>query len=67
MTIADRRALVADGCLSVPEAAKFCSLSERMLYDLLASKTLLGVRMGKRWGVPRRALVEFMAERIAVS
>lgn len=66
MTIADKRDLVEDGLLNVEEAAAFLTLCPSMVYQMLADKRLTGVRFGKRWAVPRKALVQYAAERVVV-
>lgn len=49
--------LVAEGLLSVGEAARFLSLSRSTLYELMESGRLVYVKLGRARRIPRRAVV----------
>jgi excisionase family DNA binding protein len=57
-----RARLVADGFVSVPEAAKFLGLSRSKIYLLMDSCELPFSKFGKSRRIPRRALSEFAAK-----
>jgi excisionase family DNA binding protein len=56
-----RAALVADGLMTILEAAAFLRVSRSTLYVFMDSGELASVKLGRRRLVPRRALVEFAA------
>lgn len=66
MTVADKRELVSDGLYSIEEAALFTTLSDCQIRNLINDRTLPSVKMGRRLGIPKKALVEYMAERLVV-
>jgi excisionase family DNA binding protein len=51
--------VVADGFLSVPEAAHFLHLSRAKVYQLMDAGQLQYARFGRARRVPKRALVGF--------
>lgn len=53
--------VVADGLLSVREAARFLGISRSTLYELMESGRLQYVKLGRARRVPRRALVALAA------
>ena len=53
--------LVADGLLTVREAARFLRLSRSNLYALMERGELAFVKLGRSRRIPRRALVELAA------
>ena len=53
--------LVADGLLTVREAAEFLRLSRSALYRLMDRGALPFVKLGRNRRIPRRALVELAA------
>jgi predicted DNA-binding transcriptional regulator AlpA len=57
-------ALLADGCLSIPEAVAFSRLSRSQIYEHIRAGDFPTVKNGRRRLVPRRALIRFLAERI---
>ena len=57
-------ALVADGCLSIPDAVAFSGLSRSRLYEHIRAGDFPTVKDGRRRLVPRRALIQFLAEGI---
>lgn len=61
----DARELVADGLVDVETAASFLGIRRAKLYTLLASGELPSVKIGKSRRIPRRALIEFAAARLA--
>ena len=54
--------LLADGCLSIPEAVAFSRLSRSQLYVHIRAGDFPTVKNGRRRLVPRRALIRFLAE-----
>jgi excisionase family DNA binding protein len=57
----DGRQLVAEGLLSVYDAAAFLSVSRSKLYEMMDQGLLPFVKLGRSRRVPRRALVELAA------
>ena len=53
--------LVADGLLTVAEAASFLSVSRSRLYTLMDQGALAFVKLGHSRRIPRRAVVELAA------
>ena len=53
--------LVADGLLTVREAATFLRISRSNLYALMEHGELAFVKLGRSRRIPRRALVELAA------
>lgn len=53
--------VVADGMLTVEEAAGFSKLSRAELYRRMSAGDLKYVKFGKRRLIPRRALVELLS------
>ena len=64
MLMKDRIDLVSDGVLSVEQAAEFLKVSARYVYQILSDKRLIGGRIGKRWVVPKKSLLQFLADRV---
>jgi excisionase family DNA binding protein len=58
--------LVADGLVTVAEAAKFLSLSRATLYQLMDQGQLPYVKIGKSPRVPRKAVIELAAKNLVV-
>ena len=58
----DAKDVVADGLVTIPEAADFLRISRAMLYKLMDRGELPYVKIGRSRRVPRRAVVEFAAE-----
>lgn len=56
--------LVAEGLLSVGEAARFLSLSRSTLYELMESGRLVYVKLGRARRIPRRAVVALAASHL---
>jgi excisionase family DNA binding protein len=54
--------IVADGLMTVTEAADFLRVARTRIYELMASGDLCYVKLGKSRRIPRRALVR-LAER----
>jgi excisionase family DNA binding protein len=52
---------LADGCLSLREAAYFSGVGRSTIYGAMESGALPFVKIGRRRLVPRRALVEWLA------
>ena len=59
-----RRDLVADGTLSVKAAMAFTGMGRRTIEDAVRRGALPVVRLGRRIAIPKKALVQFLAERI---
>ncbi len=53
--------LVADGLVSVREAALFLSVSRSKLYELMDNGELKFVKLGRSRRIPRRALIDLAA------
>lgn len=51
--------------LTPGEAAELLGLSKSYIYELLASETLPSITIGRARRILRRALEEFVAERVA--
>ncbi len=56
----DREA-VAEGLLTVQEAAQFLRVSRSKLYDLMDNGELKFVKLGRSRRIPRRALIDLAA------
>jgi excisionase family DNA binding protein len=56
--------LVADGLLTVKEAAAFLRLSVARVYALMADGDLVFVKIGRSRRIPRRGLVELAARNL---
>ena len=50
--------------MSIAEVCKFTTLAESTVYALIADHRLIGVRLGRAVRVPRKALVQYLAERV---
>ena len=57
----DRSALVADGLMTIQEAAEFLSVSRSKLYELMDNGELIFVKLGRSRRIPRRALLDLAA------
>ena len=57
----DRAELLADGLVTVQEAAQFLSISRSKLYDLMDNGELVFVKLGRSRRIPRRALIGLAA------
>jgi len=58
--------LVADGCISVPNAIKTTGFSEWTFYDAMKDGALPYVECGRRRVIPRKALRAFLADRLVL-
>ena len=58
MAASEQQALVADGLMTVIEAAEFLRLSRSSVYVLMDHGELAFVKLGRSRRIPRRALVE---------
>jgi excisionase family DNA binding protein len=56
--------LLAEGLISVSEAAEFLGVSRSMVYVLMEDGQLPYVKIGRARRIPRRALLAFAAERL---
>jgi len=54
--------LVADGLMTVREAARFLSVSQSTLYVLMDSGRLAYVKIGRARRLPRRGVTQFAAD-----
>ena len=61
MTSRDRADLVADGLVTVQEAAQFLSISRSKLYELMDNGELKFAKLGRSRRIPRRALIDLAA------
>ena len=61
------RAAVGDGLVNVREATHFLGCSVSTLYQLMQDGTLPSFRLGRSRKLPRKALVDFAAERLEAS
>ncbi len=61
MAGSEQQALVADGLMTVREAAAFLRLSRSSVYALMDHGELAFVKLGRSRRIPRRALVELAA------
>ena len=60
----ERTALVADGLLTVREAAEFLKLSRSTLYQMMDAGELAYSKIGCSRRIPRRAVVELAARNL---
>ena len=60
----DRTELVADGLMTVKEAAEFLSVSRSTLYTMMDAGELASVKIGRCRRIPRVAVVQLAAERL---
>jgi len=58
--------MVADGFLTVGEAAKFSGLGRTTIYSLMERGQLEYAKIGKARRIPKRALCDFLVEHIVV-
>jgi excisionase family DNA binding protein len=63
-TAQDSNTLVADGLMTVLQAAKFLGLSRAKVYQLMDQGLLAYVKIGRSRRIPRRALVELAAQHL---
>ena len=61
MACLERAELVADGLLTIQEAALFLSISRSKLYELMDNGELTFVKLGRSRRIPRRALIDLAA------
>ena len=61
MAGSEQQALVADGLMTVSEAAAFLSLSRATLYTLMDRGELPFVKLGRSRRIPRRAVIQLAA------
>jgi excisionase family DNA binding protein len=54
--------LLQDGAIGIEEARKFTGLGRSVLYDLMSKGRLPFTKIGARRLIPRRALVEVLAQ-----
>ena len=57
----DARDVVADGLVTIPEAAEFLRISRTGLYKLMNQGALPYVKIGRSRRIPRRAVVNLVA------
>jgi excisionase family DNA binding protein len=56
--------LVADGLVSVRQAAEFLGVSVSLLYGMMARGELVFVKIGRCRRIPKRALIELASRSI---
>ena len=61
-TEVDAAELLAEGSMSIKDAARFSGLSRAELYKLMGAGRLAFVKHGKRRLIPRKALVRCLGE-----
>ena len=61
MAGSEQQALVADGLMTVREAAEFLSLSRATLYTLMDRGELPFMKLGRSRRIPRRAVIQLAA------
>ncbi|MGH2667535.1 MAG: helix-turn-helix domain-containing protein, partial [bacterium] len=61
------REMVADGCLTIPEALRLAGCGRTMLYGAIQRGELPTVHHGRRTTIPRRALIDWLAQRLRVA
>lgn len=61
-----RSDMLSDGTMSVKQAAQFTGFGTRMIYDALVAGSLSYVQCGKRKVIPRKALLEFLNDRLVL-
>ena len=66
MAGSEQQALVADGLLTVKEAAAFLRLSRSSLYAMMDRGELPYAKLGRSRRIPRRGLVELAARGLRV-
>ncbi len=59
-----REELVEDGMLNTTQAAEWLGVSLRTLWRLMERRELPWVHIGRARYIPRRALIEYSAERL---
>ncbi len=57
----DEADIVADGLVTLREAALFLSISRSKLYELMDNGELKFVKLGRSRRIPRRALIDLAA------
>lgn len=58
MTNTEKCDLVADGLMTVSEAAKFLGISRSALYNIMDAGELPYVKLGRARRIPRRSVVD---------
>jgi excisionase family DNA binding protein len=58
------RTIVADGLMTVPEAAKFLRISRSKLYETMDKGELAYVKLGKPRRIPRRAVIDLVSRQL---
>lgn len=58
------RKMAEHGLATVPEAAAFLSISRSKVYQMLQSRELPSIWLGKSRRIPRLALIEFIERQI---
>lgn len=59
------RTACEDGAVSVAEASRFTGLGRSELYQMMVRNELAYLKHGRRRLIPRRALVDLLASRLA--
>jgi excisionase family DNA binding protein len=60
----ERLSLVADGLVTVQDAAYFLGLGRTSVYSLMDAGHLSYIKLGRARRIPRRALLEFAAKNL---
>ena len=61
MTGSEQQALVADGLMTIKEAAEFLRLSRSSVYALMDHGELAFVKLGRSRRIPKRGVIELAA------
>lgn len=64
---AHRRALLEDGTMNVKDAVAFTGFGKSVIYEAMDDGTLPHVQRGRRKVIPRRALIEWLADRLVLA
>lgn len=62
----NRNEMVSDGLVTVSEAYRFLGLGKSKLYEMMQSRDLPYVQVGGVRRIPRRALVDWAANRLVI-
>jgi excisionase family DNA binding protein len=60
----EARTIVADGLMTVPEAAEYLSISRSKLYEMMDSGELAYVKLGRCRRIQRRELIDLVSRQL---
>jgi len=58
--------MVSEGTVSAKDAASFTGFGKRTIYDAMRDGVLPYVSRGKRRVIPKKALLQFLADRLVL-